>query len=139
MELDVNLIKELIGCLNRSGLSALRLETPEFKLALERQPAQVAETPPPAAAPNDEPAPEAQPDGTVVKAPIVGTFYESASPDKPSFAKVGQKVKKGDILFIIESMKLMNEIASEFDGTVAEVMAKNGQTVEYGQPIMRIV
>lgn len=77
-------------------------------------------------------------DGNVMKSPIVGTFYSSVSPDKPPFVTVGSKVKKGDVLFIIESMKLMNEIPSEFDGEVVEILVNNAQGVEYNQPIMII-
>ncbi|MEG1027706.1 MAG: acetyl-CoA carboxylase biotin carboxyl carrier protein [Oscillospiraceae bacterium] len=76
--------------------------------------------------------------GNVVKAPIVGTFYSSSAPDKPAFISVGSKVKKGDVLFIIESMKLMNEIQSEFDGTVTDILVNNSESVEYGQPIICI-
>ena len=74
--------------------------------------------------------------GTAVKSPIVGTFYNAASPDKPPFVQVGQAIKKGDVLFIIESMKLMNEVQSECDGVVKEVVAQSGQAVEYGQIIL---
>ena len=74
----------------------------------------------------------------MVKSPIVGTFYRSSSPDKDPFVQVGDSVRKGDTLFIIESMKLMNEVASDFDGKVAEILVENGQPVEFGQPVMRI-
>lgn len=77
-------------------------------------------------------------DGNVVKSPIVGTFYQSPSPDKPPFVKVGDKVKKGDVIMIIESMKLMNEVQSEFDGTVTKILVGDGQPVEFDQPIMII-
>lgn len=77
--------------------------------------------------------------GNIVKSPIVGTFYASPSPDKPPFVKVGDKVKKGDVIMIIESMKLMNEVQSDFDGTVSEIVVENGQAVEFDQPIMIIV
>lgn len=73
-----------------------------------------------------------------VVSPIVGTFYNSPSPDKPSFVKVGSKVKKGDTLCIIEAMKLMNEIQSEVDGEVVEILVENTQMVEYGQPMFKI-
>ncbi|MCM1024161.1 MAG: acetyl-CoA carboxylase biotin carboxyl carrier protein [Prevotella sp.] len=76
--------------------------------------------------------------GNVVKAPIVGTFYAASAPDKPPFVTVGQQVKKGDVIMIIESMKLMNEVQSDFDGTVAEILVKNGEAVEFDQPIMII-
>ena len=73
-----------------------------------------------------------------MKSPIVGTFYSRPAPDKEPCVSVGSKVKKGDVLFIIESMKLMNEITSEFDGEVAEILTEDGQGVEYGQPVMVI-
>lgn len=76
--------------------------------------------------------------GNIVKSPIVGTFYAAPSPDKPAFVKVGDKVKKGDIIMIIESMKLMNEIQSDFDGVVDKILVSDGQAVEYDQPIMII-
>lgn len=76
--------------------------------------------------------------GNVVKSPIVGTFYAAPSPDKPAFVKVGDKVKKGDVIMIIESMKLMNEIQSDFDGVVEKILVSDGQAVEYDQPIMII-
>lgn len=82
-------------------------------------------------------APKAE--GNLVKSPIVGTFYASTSPDKSPLVLKGNKVKKGDILCIVEAMKLMNEITSEFDGEVMEVLAENGQLVEYGQPLFCIV
>ena len=76
--------------------------------------------------------------GNVVKSPIVGTYYSAPAPGKPPFVTVGQTVKKGDVIMIIESMKLMNEVQSEYDGVVSEIIAKDGQTVEYDQPIMII-
>lgn len=76
--------------------------------------------------------------GNVVKAPIVGTFYSSPSPTTPAYVKVGDTVKKGDIIMIIESMKLMNEVTSEFNGVVKEIMVQDGCPVEYDQPIMII-
>lgn len=74
--------------------------------------------------------------GNVVKSPIVGTFYSTPSPGKPPFVKVGDKVNKGDVIYIIESMKLMNEVKSEFTGVVKEILVESGESVEYGQPIM---
>lgn len=149
MELNENIIKELIKSLNQSEIDKMEIETKEFKLRLSKNPAamvsgvsaRTAEVArPQAAAPCEAPAeqPREEPKGQIVTAPIVGTYYSAAAPDKPAFSKVGQKVKKGDILFIIESMKLMNEISSEWEGTVAEILAENGQPVEYGQPILRI-
>lgn len=144
MELNVDIVKELIECLNSSSIDSLRLETDDFKLSLERSagavqavPAAVSQSVITAEVTAPEKKPEA-PKGNIVKSPIVGTFYAAASPDKPPYAKVGQAVKRGDTLFVVESMKLMNEVTSEFDGTVAEILVKNGQPVEFGQPIMRI-
>ncbi|MCL1807593.1 MAG: acetyl-CoA carboxylase biotin carboxyl carrier protein [Oscillospiraceae bacterium] len=73
-----------------------------------------------------------------VKAPLVGVFYASPAPDAPPFVKAGQKVKKGDPICIIEAMKMMNEIESPLDGTVAVVLAENGEMVEFGQPLFEI-
>ncbi|MBQ8298046.1 MAG: acetyl-CoA carboxylase biotin carboxyl carrier protein [Ruminococcus sp.] len=93
----------------------------------------------PSAAPETAPAAkESIPEGNIVKSPIVGTFYSAPSPDKAPFVKVGDSVKKGDVIMIIESMKLMNEIQSDFDGTVAEILVNNGDSVEFDQPIMVI-
>lgn len=77
-------------------------------------------------------------DGTIVKAPIVGTYYASPAPGKPPFVTPGQRVRKGDVIMIIETMKLMNEIQSDLDGVVAKILVKDGQAVEYDQPIMII-
>lgn len=74
----------------------------------------------------------------IVKSPMVGTFYESASPTEKPFVKVGDKVKKGDVLCIIEAMKLMNEIECEFDGEIAEVCVKNEEVVEFGKTLFKI-
>ncbi|MEG1953494.1 MAG: biotin/lipoyl-containing protein [Hydrogenoanaerobacterium sp.] len=75
---------------------------------------------------------------TAVKSPIVGTFYASPSPEKAPFVEVGQHIKKGDVLFVIESMKLMNEVQSEYDGTVKKILVQSGQPVEYGQAVILI-
>lgn len=74
----------------------------------------------------------------IVKSPMVGTFYASSSPDKDAFVKVGDKVKKGQVLCIVEAMKLMNEIESEYDGEIVEVCVNNEDIVEYGQPLFKI-
>ena len=81
---------------------------------------------------------EEKPEGTVVKSPMVGTFYAKPSPDSKDFVTVGQKVKKGDVLCIIEAMKLMNEIESELDGEIKEILVKNEEAVEYGKPLFII-
>lgn len=94
-------------------------------------------TPVPGAAPAAE-KPDSPVSGNIITSPIIGTFYSSPAPEKPAFVKVGDNVSVGDVVCIIESMKLMNEINSEFAGKVAEIYVNNGDTVEYGQKIMRI-
>lgn len=81
---------------------------------------------------------ETEPEGNVVKSPLVGTFYNAPSPEAEAFVKPGDTVKKGQVLGIVEAMKLMNEIESEFDGVVKQVLVENGQVVEYGQPLFVI-
>lgn len=78
------------------------------------------------------------PEGNIVKSPMVGTFYLKPSPTSEPYVSVGQKVSKGDVLCIVEAMKLMNEIESEFDGEIAEILVKDGEAVEYGKPLFRI-
>ncbi len=98
-----------------------------------------------ATAPAAQPAPssgekprETAESGNFITSPIIGTFYSSPSPEKPCFVKVGDTISEGDVVCIIESMKLMNEINSEFSGKVAEIFVNNGDSVEYGQKLMRI-
>ena len=81
----------------------------------------------------------AEPEGMIVKAPLVGTFYAAPSEDADPFVSLGDTVKKGQTLAIVEAMKLMNEIESDYSGKIAEIYVENGQAVEYGQPLFRIV
>jgi len=76
--------------------------------------------------------------GTLITSPFVGTFYRAPAPESPAFTDVGQTVRKGQVVCIVEAMKLMNEIESEFDGKVVEILVKNSEHVEYGQPLFRI-
>jgi len=99
--------------------------------------APVAAAPAPAAPKAEAKAVEAP--GTLVSSPFVGTFYRAPSPDSPPFTEAGQKVKKGQVLCIVEAMKLMNEIECEVDGTVAEIYVQNGTPVEFGEKLFRIV
>jgi acetyl-CoA carboxylase biotin carboxyl carrier protein len=101
-------------------------------------PAMLAAVPAPAAAQKAEAKPADKP-GVVVNSPFVGTFYRAPSPDSPPFVDVGAKVRKGQPLCIVEAMKLMNEIESEVDGTVAEILVQNAQPVEFGEPLFRII
>lgn len=145
-------VKEYIDLMKESNLSYLKVKNDDFELELgEKRPpmppmapmmppmapmaapmAQTAAAEVPAAA-----APKAV-SGNFVKSPIVGTFYAAPAPGKPAYVSVGQTVKQGDVLFIIESMKLMNEVTSEVSGTVAEILVKDGEAVEFDQPILRI-
>jgi len=93
---------------------------------------------PASAAPAAEAAPAKADNGKDVLSPFVGTFYRAPSPEAPTFCEVGQRVKKGQVLCIVEAMKLMNEIEAELEGTVTAVLAENGQPVEFGQPLFRI-
>lgn len=140
MNYSVEEMKELMRAFRESGLQELRLSEGDCKLCL-RAAAPSYSPAPLAAAAVEAPevfAPMAPRGGSMVKSPIVGTFYTAPSPEAEPFVKVGDRVKKGDVLFIIESMKLMNEVTSEYEGTVAEILAKSGDPVEYGQELMRI-
>ena len=140
-------IRELIELVSQKRLASFKMEQGDFKLEIQGE--QRAEAPipmapampmAPAAAPipQEMPAAPAPVAGKEIKSPIVGTFYSRPAPEKPEFAPVGAKVSKGDTLYIVESMKLMNEVASEFDGVVAEYYVQDGDPVEYGQPILRL-
>ena len=133
----VSEIKKLMDKMDRNGLTALELSDGDFSLALkaDRTAISAPETAPVRPAVS---LPSEEPEGKVVKSPLVGTYYSKPAPDKMDFVTPGQEVKKGDVLFIIESMKLMNEIQSEYSGVVREILVNNGQMVEYGQPILVI-
>lgn len=145
MTLGVKEIKELMQALAQNGLTEMKLEQDDYTLRLRRGSSAV--TAEAAAAGESAFRVEAalissEPEsarGSVVCSPIVGTFYSRPTPEAEPFVRVGDQVHQGDVLFIIESMKLMNEVTSELDGTVAEVLAQSGSPVEYGQPLMRII
>jgi acetyl-CoA carboxylase biotin carboxyl carrier protein len=86
-----------------------------------------------------EPAADALPEGHVVKSPMVGTFYRSASPGAKPFVEIGSQVKEGETICIIEAMKILNEIEADKSGTISQMLCENGQAVEYGQPLFVIV
>ena len=149
--MDLRKLKKLIDLVQESGIAELEITEGEEKVKIVKggvvsmtaAPAAVAAVPaaatptvaaataPAAAA---EPPPQGQ-EGHVVKAPMVGTFYRSPSPDAKPFVEVGQAVKEGDTICIIEAMKLMNEIEADASGTVKAILVENGQPVEYGQPL----
>lgn len=136
-------IELLTKIMTEKGVSKLSYSCEEFEIVLETPAAnQTVFSVPHTAMPVQavaQAAPAAEKKcGNILKSPIVGTYYNAPAPDKDPFVKVGQKINKGDVLMIIESMKLMNEIQSECDGTIAEIMVENGAGVEFDQPIMRI-
>jgi acetyl-CoA carboxylase biotin carboxyl carrier protein len=99
--------------------------------------APTAEASPAAASASEQPAPAAaEPEGHVIKSPMVGTFYRSSAPGSKAFVEVGQAVKAGETVCIIEAMKLLNEIEADQDGVVKEILVENGEPVEYGQPLI---
>ena len=144
---------ELMDALKNRGLGEVELEMDDVKIKIKSAPpapvvpvaaASVAAAPAAAPAAAGEAAPAAEvaeelPAGTPVKSPLVGTFYSSPAPDAPPFVLVGQKVKEGDTLFIIEAMKTMNEVKSPCDGTVSRILAQPGDMVEYNQTVAIIL
>ncbi|KAA9131630.1 acetyl-CoA carboxylase biotin carboxyl carrier protein [Marinihelvus fidelis] len=151
--MDIRKIKKLIELLEESSLSEIEIVEGEESLRISRavqaapvaMPAPVMAAPAPAAA---APAPAADasaaggepelPEGQVVRAPMVGTFYAASSPEAESFVSAGQTVAVGDTLCIIEAMKMFNQIESDFSGTVVAILAENGQPVEFDQPLFVI-
>ncbi|RDS80667.1 acetyl-CoA carboxylase biotin carboxyl carrier protein [Dyella psychrodurans] len=151
--MDLRKIKKLIDLLEESNLAELEIKEGEEVVRLSRVPkggVTVAAAPAPvhmpapvaaapvAATPAAEPAAAALPAGHVVKAPMVGTFYASASPGAAAFVKVGQQVKAGETLGIIEAMKMFNQIEADVAGTVQAILVDNGQPVEFDQPMFVI-
>ncbi|HVK53817.1 MAG TPA: acetyl-CoA carboxylase biotin carboxyl carrier protein [Burkholderiales bacterium] len=148
--MDLRKLKTLIELVEASGIAELEITEGEEKVRISRagNPAHVMypapqqlqyNLPSPAAAPVVEapPAPAA-PEGHVIKSPMVGTFYRASSPGSTPFVEIGQDVKEGQTLCIIEAMKLLNEIESDKGGVVKQVLVENGQPVEYGQPLFII-
>ena len=150
--MDLRKIKKLIDLLEESNLAELEIKEGEEVVRLSRIPRNTAvAAPAPAAAPvaiapaavvpvavAAEPAAAALPAGHVVKAPMVGTFYASATPGTPAFVKVGQQVKAGETLGIIEAMKMFNQIEADVAGTVQAILVENGQPVEFDEPMFVI-
>jgi acetyl-CoA carboxylase biotin carboxyl carrier protein len=166
--LDVEALRQIVEILEASEISRLDWSNGDERLTIRRGPpaAQVvqhvgapmttspsvtvltppsvgagmqqAEARPRPSAPVRGPAEASSKKGHVIGSPFVGTFYRSPAPDQPAFAEVGTSIKKGQVLCIIEAMKLMNEIESEVSGKVAEVLVQNGQPVEFGQALFRI-
>jgi acetyl-CoA carboxylase biotin carboxyl carrier protein len=153
--MDLRKLKKLIDLVQESGIAELEVTEGEEKVRIVRggpgeivvsapppqyiaAPMAAAPAPAPAAAPAAPAAEPAVPAGHVVKSPMVGTFYRAASPGAKPFIEVGDTVKAGQTICIIEAMKLLNEIESDKDGVVKAVLAENGQPVEYGEPLVVI-
>lgn len=159
MELNFNELRELVTALSQSDISELTLKSTEFELTLRKQGAlalptavetmaasqepvtvQVTETPsasaPPASAP--KPPPSADANLVEITSPMVGTFYRAPAPDEPPFVDVGDRISTGQTVCIIEAMKLMNELEAEITGEIVEILVKNADPVEFGQPLMRV-
>lgn len=151
--MDLRKLKTLIDLVSESNVSELEITEAEGKVRIVKgggaivqhytqmaQPMSAAPVAAPMAAPEAVPAAAAAPaeTGHTVKSPMVGTFYRSASPGGKSFVEVGDAVKEGETLCIIEAMKILNEIESDKTGTVRRILCDNGQAVEYGQPLFII-
>ncbi len=132
-------IRQLIDLLKGTDVSELEIERQGLRLRITRHGQKEVVKTVPSQAPQEPPPEEEVPSGLhPIKSPIVGTFYRAPSPDADPFVDVGSRVKKGDVLCIIEAMKLMNEIESDIDGTVEKILVDNGQPVEYGQVLFLI-
>ena len=147
--MDLRKLKKLIELVEESGISELEITEGEEKVRINRgatinQPQinQVTSHPqfhqPLPASVETPSADNKKIEGTIINSPMVGTFYTSSKPGAEPFVKVGSKVKTGDILCIIEAMKLLNEIQSDYDGEIVEVLVENAEPVEFGQPLFRI-
>lgn len=132
----INLIKTVSG----SSLSSFQIENDGMKISMKKSNivSETVQNVPAVSITQIQEEDEKIPDGNMVKAPLVGTFYTSSGPGETPFVKVGDTVKKGQVLGIIEAMKLMNEIESEYDGVVEAALAENERMVEYGQPLFVI-
>ncbi|GLH35263.1 MULTISPECIES: acetyl-CoA carboxylase biotin carboxyl carrier protein [Pseudomonas] len=152
--MDIRKVKKLIELLEESGIDELEIKEGEESVRISRHsktpaaqqfyaPAPMAAAPvaaPAAAAPVAEAAAAAPAlKGTVIRSPMVGTFYRKPSPTSPNFAEVGQSVKKGDTLCIVEAMKMMNHIEADVGGVIDAILVEDGQPVEFDQPLFTIV
>jgi len=148
--MDLRKLKTLIDLVSESNISELEIAEADGKVRIVKAPTPTAPIAAPAvhgapaivAAPIErapaEPIVPPAPTGNVVKSPMVGTFYRSASPGSDPFIEIGSTVKVGDPICIIEAMKIMNEIEADAAGTIREILCENGQAVEFGQPLFVI-
>jgi acetyl-CoA carboxylase biotin carboxyl carrier protein len=140
--MDIQHIKEMIALMEASSLTELEVSEGDTSICLKRQPAgQVMGQPNSAVATSTETPDEPKPinKGHVVKSPMVGTFYACPSPSSPAFAEVGKPVKKGDVICIIEAMKMMNQIEADKSGVIEAVLIDDGTPVEFDQALFTIV
>jgi acetyl-CoA carboxylase biotin carboxyl carrier protein len=148
---DIRKVKKLIELLEESGISELEISEGEESVRISRHPRLSVQTPLAAAPPAAAPAPLAAPapatsagehrprnDDQTVTSPMVGTYYSASAPGAKSFVEIGMEVKVGQVLCIIEAMKMMNQIESDKAGRVTAILAKNGEPVEFGQPLFII-
>lgn len=145
--MDLEKIEGLVKIIENSSLTEFTIKEGDLKITMSKldNPPVVAAGVPVGPAPAPAPAPEAAPaeaeaedEKLFLTSPIVGTFYSAPAPDAPAFVKVGDQVKNGQTVCILEAMKLMNEIQSEFDCEIEAVLVSNEQKVEYGQPLFRV-
>ena len=154
--MDLRKLKKLIDLVEESGIAELELTEGEEKVKISRQPKQQQMAPQyiqtpqisqiphqedihtPSTAPIETPAPLTSSKEQQISSPMVGTFYRASSPDAGSFVEIGTSVKKGDILCIIEAMKILNEIESDKDGVIKKILIENGQPVEFGEALFVI-
>ena len=137
--MNMDEILTLVQAVSDSKLTSFKLDQGDMHISLkkEKEEAKIITVGAPVAAPEAAESHDIASD-KVITSPLVGTFYSSASPDAESFVKEGDTVKKGQVLGIIEAMKLMNEIESEYDGVIEAILVNNEEVVEYGQPLFRI-
>lgn len=163
MTMDLKLVKNLLNLISESDVDEVSIEEGEFKISVKKKsepegpsaihyqvspqqgvqpsPAPVQETAGSQASPSPAPSSEesgGDSEGTKVRSPIVGTFYGAPSPDEEPFVKEGGRIEEGETLCIVEAMKIMNEIESEFSGVVVKILAEDGQPVEFDQPLFII-
>ena len=157
--MNLSQIQELIKFVSKSGVSEVAIEQKDFKITIKATEAKgkvqeviqvampaaapvaiAAAAPAPAAAPAAPAAPAAEAKGNLieVRSPMIGTFYRSPAPDKPAFIEVGQTIKAGDTVCVIEAMKLFNEIEAEVSGTIVKVLVNDSTPVEYDQPLFLV-
>lgn len=156
--MDIRKVKKLIELLEESNIDEIEIKEGEESVRISRNvgqtmvapaapayptPVPAAAAPPPPAAPEPAPAPVPVPvpeaSGHTIKSPMIGTFYRSPAPTSPSFVEVGQTVKVGDVICIVEAMKMMNQIEADKAGRIEAILVENGEPVEFDQPLISIV